>query len=124
MSSNPLSEALGPDFQTVFGALRNEQCRTVLENLDRPMTAAEIATTCDLPRSTVYQKLEQMVDAGLLTKHQRRGDQSLYTVGFDEVVVESGPGKLELSVRSRHRSASEQLSELWSEVRSQSVDSE
>lgn len=124
MPSNPLSEALGPDFQSVFGALRNDQCRTMLENLDRPMTASEIATRCDLPKSTVYQKLEQMVDAGLLVKHERRGEQSVYTVGFDEVVVETGPGKLELSIVARRRSASEQLSELWTEVRSESTDSD
>lgn len=124
MASNPLTEALGPDFQTVFGALRSEQCRTILENLDRPMTAAEIASRCDLPRSTVYQKLEEMVDAGLLVKHETRGEQSIYTVGFDEIVVETGPGKLELSIVSRRRSASEQLAELRAEAKAGSSDGE
>ncbi|WP_411966030.1 helix-turn-helix domain-containing protein [Haloferax sp. YSMS24] len=96
----------------------------MLQTLDRPMTAADIATACDLPRSTVYQKLEEMVDAGLLVKHEKRGKQTMYTVGFDEVVVEAGAGKLELSIVSRRRSASEQLSELWTEVRPDSEDSE
>lgn len=77
MSSNLLSEALEPDFQTVFDVLANEQCRTMLKNLNRPKTAGELTSTCDLPRSTVYRKLEQMVDAGLFGQTRRReiGDE-------------------------------------------------
>ncbi|QOS13456.1 transcriptional regulator [Haloferax sp. Atlit-6N] len=119
MSSNPLSEALGPDFQTVFDVLANEQCRTMLKNLDRPKTASELASTCNLPRSTVYRKLEQMVDAGLLVKHEDGSSETRYTIDFDEVVVRRGRNALELNVVPKRRSASEQLSELWSGVTAQ-----
>jgi DNA-binding IclR family transcriptional regulator len=119
MSSNPLSEALGPDFKTVFDALANEQCRTMLKNLDRPKTPRELASTCDLPRSTVYRKLEQMVDAGLLVKHKDGSSETKYTVGFDEVVVRYRAKTLEIEVVPKRRSASEQLSELWSGVTAQ-----
>ena len=119
MSSNPLSEALGPDFQTVFDVLANEQCRTMLKNLDRPKTASELVSTCALPRSTVYRKLEQMVDAGLLVKHDGGDSKTRYTIGFDEVVVRREPKALELDIVPKRRSASEQLSELWSDVTAQ-----
>lgn len=119
MSSNPLSEALGPDFQTVLGALANEQCQTILKNLDRPMTTSEIASTCGLPQSTVYRKLEQMVDACLLVKHKERSTETRYTLGFDEVIVRCNPKTLELEVVPKRRSASEQLSELQSDVTAQ-----
>lgn len=116
MSENPLSDALEPDVQTVFDALTSEQCREVLRALERPMTASEIADACELPRSTAYQKLEQMVEAGLLRKHQG-ADAARYSIDFEEVVVRLPNGGLELDVTPPSRSASEQLSELWGEVR-------
>ncbi|SEL41776.1 winged helix-turn-helix domain-containing protein [Haloferax larsenii] len=119
MPTNPLSDALEPDFQTVFDALTNEQCRTVLSGLDHPMTASEIAEECDLPRSTVYRKVELMAEAGLLQKQERGREAARYSLGFDEVLVTREPGDLELSISRPSQSASEQLSELWSEVRNE-----
>ena len=118
MSSNPLSDALEPDFDTVFGALTSDQCWDVLRSLDQPMTAAEIASACDLPRSTAYSKLESMVDAGLLRK-QGGKDAARYAIDFEEVVVTRPNGELELTVKPPSRSASDQLSELWGEVRAE-----
>ncbi|WP_311173721.1 helix-turn-helix domain-containing protein [Halobellus ordinarius] len=119
MSENPLSDALEPDPSTVFAALKNGQCQQVLRSLDTPMTATEIAEACDLPRSTVYGKLERMVEAGLLRKHDRE-EAARYTVDFEEVVVRNPNGDLELEITPPSRSAAEQLSELWGEVRAES----
>ncbi|KAB1190613.1 helix-turn-helix domain-containing protein [Haloferax sp. MBLA0076] len=121
MSTNPLSEAFEPDFQSVFDSLTSTQCRTVLRTLDSPMTASEIADVCEMPRSTVYRKLEQMVDAGLLTKRDNGQSAAEYSLGFREVVVTHHAGGLELSVSSQSRSASDQLSELWAEVRTEAT---
>ena len=118
MSSNPLSDALEPDFDAVFGALTSEQCWDVLRSLDQPMTAAEIASACDLPRSTAYAKLESMVEAGLLRK-QAGEDAARYAIDFEEVVVTCPNGDLELDVKPPARSASDQLSDLWGEVRAE-----
>ncbi|WP_049985910.1 winged helix-turn-helix domain-containing protein [Halobellus rufus] len=118
MSSNPLANALEPDFETVFDTLASEQCWTVLRSLDRPLTAAEIAEACDIPRSTAYQKLEAMVEAGLLRK-QQRADAARYVIDFEEVVVRRSDGELELSVVSPSRSAADQLSDMWGEVRAE-----
>jgi len=122
MSTNPLSDALEPDFETVFAALTSPQCRAVLRRLDGPMTASDIAAACDLPRSTVYRKLEQMVEAGLLEKRDRGRDAARYALGFEEVVVTREPGDLSLSVSSPSRSASDQLSTMWSAVSDQADD--
>ncbi len=116
MSTNPLSDAVEPDLQTVFDVLTNKQCRTVLRSLDSPMSAREIAATCRLPRSTVYRKLEQMVDAGLLDKVDSTRDATQYCLGFDEVVVSYESKGLDVSVNTEPRSASDQLSELWTDV--------
>ncbi|WP_144905541.1 winged helix-turn-helix domain-containing protein [Halobellus captivus] len=118
MASNPLSDALEPDFETVFDALTSERCRDVLRALDHGMTAAEIADVCELPRSTAYQKLESMVEAGLLRKQQRE-DAARYAIDFEEVVVSRRNGELELTVTPSSRSAADQLSDLWGEVRAE-----
>lgn len=118
MSSNPLSDALEPDFDAVFGALGSERCWDVLRALDRPMTAAEIAGACDLPRSTAYTKLESMVEAGLLRKRSGE-DAARYVIDFEEIVVTRTNGELELDVEPPARSASDQLSDLWGEVRAE-----
>ncbi|WP_396613354.1 helix-turn-helix domain-containing protein (plasmid) [Haloferax sp. S1W] len=83
------------------------------------MTASEIADECDLPRSTVYRKVELMVDAGLLQKQERGREAARYSLGFDEVLVTHEPGDLSLTISRPSQSASEQLSELWSEVRNE-----
>ncbi|WP_336023392.1 helix-turn-helix domain-containing protein [Halobellus salinisoli] len=118
MTSNPLSNALDPDFDAVFGSLASEQCWDVLRTLDHAKTAAEIADACDIPRSTAYQKLEAMAEAGLLRK-RKRADAARYSIDFEEVVVTRSKGELELTVVPPSRSAADQLSEMWGEVRSE-----
>jgi len=118
MSANPLSDALELDLEAVFGALTSEQCWDVIRALDRAMTADEIAEACDIPRSTAYQKLESMVEAGLLRK-QQRGDAARYSIDFEEIVVVRSNGDLELTVVPPSRSASDQLSEMWGEIRTE-----
>lgn len=118
MSDNPLTEAFEPDVATVFDALTDEQCREILRALDRPMTASQIAQASGLPRSTAYQKLETMVEAGLLRKREL-DDAARYSIDFEEVVVRNTDGGLELGVTPPSRSAADQLSELWDEVRAE-----
>ena len=116
MSTNPLSDAVEPDLQSVFDVLTSKQCRSVLRSLDSPMSASEIATTCHLPRSTVYRKLEQMVEAGLLDKADSSRGATQYCLGFDEVVVSYESDGLDVSVNTEPRSASDQLSELLADA--------
>ncbi|MGQ4556116.1 DUF7342 family protein [Halobellus sp. GM3] len=118
MSTNPLVDAFETDPEAVFGALTREPCRDVIRALDRPMTATAVAEACDVPRSTAYQKLEEMVEAGLLRKHES-GESIRYSLDFEEIVVRNSADGLELSITPPSRSAAEQLSELWGEVRSE-----
>jgi predicted transcriptional regulator len=117
MSDNPLSDALDPDLATLIAALNSEQCRQMLRALDEPMTAREIADVCDLPQSTVYSNVEQMVEEGILRKHESDTAASRYSIGFDEIVIRNSNGGLDLSLTPPSRSASEQLSELWRDAR-------
>ncbi len=114
MASNPLSDAVPPDVETVFDLLKSESTRRIVRALDGPMTAAEVAETCGIP-PTAYRKLRAMAEAGLLRK-QTAGDAARYAVDFEAIVVRTRNGELELEFEIPTRSASEQLSSLWGEV--------
>ena len=118
MASNPLSDAVSPDVATVTALLASDRVRRIVRALDRPMTAPEVANTCGIPQSTAYRKLGAMADAGLVRK--REGDDAArYVVDFETVVVRPLDGGLAVELVSPSRSASEQLAELWGEVRAE-----
>ncbi|MFB6252022.1 MAG: helix-turn-helix domain-containing protein [Halobellus sp.] len=70
MCADPLSDAIEPDCQTVFDALTSEPCRSILQSLEQPLTAAEVADYSDLPDGSAYRALERMVRAGLVRKRE------------------------------------------------------
>ncbi|SFG88209.1 Sugar-specific transcriptional regulator TrmB [Halopelagius inordinatus] len=123
MSSNPLADAFSPNPGSVFGVLNDDDCQRMVERMDRPMTADEIGDACGLPRSTVYRKLERLVEANLAEKQLRPGDAATYRLTFDRVVlsVDDGTDERELSVEVEQgaETAADQLADLWSEVRAE-----
>jgi len=118
MCANPLSDAMDPDLQTVLDALTSEPCRDVLRSLDRPLTAAAVAERCGVSESTAHRALERMVAAGMLRKRERT-DAATYGIDFEEVVVRTADGDLDLEVAGPSRSAAEQLSALWADVQAE-----
>ncbi|RDI70085.1 winged helix-turn-helix domain-containing protein [Halopelagius longus] len=123
MSTNPLADALAPDPGSVFGVLNDDDCQRMVERMDRPMTADEICDECELPRSTVYRKLERLVEANLAEKRLHAGEAATYRLTFDRVVlaVEEEADGLALNVRVEEgaETAADQLADLWSEVRAE-----
>jgi DNA-binding IclR family transcriptional regulator len=118
MAPNPLSDAVSTDVDTVVTLLASDRVRRIVRALDRPMTAAEVADDCDIPQSTAYRKLGAMAEAGLVRKRER-DTAARYVVDFETVVVRSLDGRLEVELVSASRSGSEQLAELWDEVRAE-----
>ncbi|MFA1611820.1 helix-turn-helix domain-containing protein [Halobellus rubicundus] len=119
MSSNPLSDALTPDPESVFAALADPQCRALLRALDRPKTATELADAVEMPRSTAYEKLRRLADAGLVRKRET-ADEVRYAIDFETVVVRTDDDDdLSVSVSRPSKSAAEQLTGMWREVRSE-----
>lgn len=83
--------------------LDDEDCREVLRATgDDPLSAKEIAEACDIPSSTVYRKVDRLVDAGLLHEGIRiRGSgkhASEYTRCVDTVALSIDDGGTELRV--------------------------
>ncbi len=122
MVRDPLADADDPDLDAVLGALYDDDCRTIIEHLEEPRTARELVERCDIPRSTLYRKLEQLTDATLLyegTEIRSDGSHaSRYEVDFDEVVItRDGASELDVEIERPARHADERLADLWSEVK-------
>ena len=67
---------LDTDNGAVLDTLSDADCRSILEATgDRPLTVAELERVCDLPRSTLYRKVEELADAGLLDERVRMREQ-------------------------------------------------
>lgn len=113
-----------PPLQDVLDALDDPDCRAILERLDTPMAAKELSEACDIPQSTTYRKLDLLSDASLVEERMAiRADgrhTTRYVADFDEIRLSLTDEQcLDISI-SRPQSAPEKrLSELWSEVRSE-----
>jgi DNA-binding transcriptional ArsR family regulator len=122
MVRDPLVEDDTPDVGTVVSALHDEDCRVLLEELDEPRTASELLDRCEIPRSTLYRKLDRLAEATLVREGvELRPDGShanQYELDFQEVIVtRTGGANLDVEIERPARQADERLAEMWSEVR-------
>lgn len=111
-----------PQLQDVLDALDDPDCRTIIEHLEEPMTAGELADICNIPLSTMYRKLGLLSDASLLEEQIeiRTNGQNIthYTLAFDEVrIVLDDDRSIGVAIKRRPEMPEERLSRLWSEVR-------
>lgn len=64
----------------LVSALNDTKSRRILsETAQEALSADEISGRCDIPLSTVYRKLEQLVDAGMLVERVRLSSHPDYT---------------------------------------------
>jgi DNA-binding transcriptional ArsR family regulator len=100
----------GPDddhLQERLEALQDAECRAILSaTSDAARSAMEVSTSCDIPKSTTYRKLNLLSDAGLLeeeTRIRRTGKHTtVYRRAVDGLyvsVTDSG----EFSLRCHYR---------------------
>jgi predicted ArsR family transcriptional regulator len=57
--------------QVLVDLLSDRDCRRLLAAADSPMTAMELVGECEIPRATVYRKLNRLEDAGLIESSHR-----------------------------------------------------
>lgn len=122
MVRDPLVADDAPDAETVLGALHDEDCRTILTELAEPRTARELLEQCEIPRSTLYRKLDRLVESTLVREgteiRQDGSHASRYDVDFEEVcITRNADADLEVEIERPAKRADERLAELWSEVR-------
>lgn len=121
MVREPFAEEDEPALEDVLDALCDEDCRTIVRNLEGALTASDVSEACDVPLSTTYRKLDAMVDATLLEESiEIRSDgrhTTRYRLAFDEVVLSLDEARrLDLTVSRPARSADERLASMWSEI--------
>lgn len=122
MVRDPRRSERVPELQAVLDALDDEDCRTIVQALEDPMTAQEIADVTDIPQSTAYRKLDLLSEATIVderTEIRRDGHHTThYLVDFRTVEVSLGDDRtFDLDITRPTRSPDEQLAQLWSEVR-------
>ena len=107
--------------QSVLDALDDRDCREIIRTLEEPMTAREIATRRELPRSTTYRKLDLLTEAGLVveetTLEPGEGHVSQFRLAVEEVTVTFDEDReFDVNVVERERDPEDRLAELWQTV--------
>jgi DNA-binding transcriptional ArsR family regulator len=122
MVRDPLIGDESPDVDTVLGALHDEDCRAILTELTEPRTARELLEQNEIPRSTLYRKLDLLAEATLVregTEIREDGSHAnRYELDFDEVIITRNANvEIEIEIERPAKRADERLAEMWSEVR-------
>ena len=110
-----------PSLQAVLDALDDADCRTILRETAEPMTATELIDACDIPKSTVYRKLELLSDASLVreqdTINPGGGRTTKYERDFDDVMISMNEDDgFSVTVERPPRNADERLADIWSKM--------
>lgn len=120
----PPSDTPDPDADTVLDTLGDEGSRMIIEALSEPQTATELSERCDIPLSTMYRKLDRLVDASLLseqTQIKRNGQHTTrYVRNFERLTIEmSETDTLHASIDRPDvpETADQRLEELWAKIR-------
>lgn len=104
----------------VLKALDDADCRSILRETAEPMTPNELIETCNIPKSTLYRKLELLSDASLLRERDsinpEGGRTTRYERGFDTVLISMDDDDVSVTVERPQRTADERLADIWSEL--------
>ncbi|MXR43091.1 helix-turn-helix domain-containing protein [Halobaculum sp. WSA2] len=119
MGDNPVLSEDTPALQDVLDALDDPECRAILGKTVEPMTANELIEACDIPKSTVYRKLELLSSASLVRERDSinpgGGRVTHYERSFDDVTISMDEtGEFSVSVDRPPQSADERLADIWS----------
>jgi DNA-binding transcriptional ArsR family regulator len=106
----------------VLEALDDPDCRAILRETAEPVTATELAETCDIPKSTLYRKLDLLSGASLLrerdTINPEGGRTARYERDFDDVLISiDETDSFSVTVTRPQRTPDERLADIWSTLR-------
>ncbi|GCF15626.1 hypothetical protein Harman_35610 [Haloarcula mannanilytica] len=108
-----------PGLQDVLDALDDPACRTILRETIEPMTANELLDACDIPKSTLYRKLELLSSASLVREQETinpgGGRVTYYERSFEDVTISmDDSGTFSVNVDRPPQSTDERLADIWS----------
>ena len=110
-----------PSLQDVLNALDDADCRAILSETTKPMTANELIDACDIPKSTLYRKLDRLSTASLVREQDKinpeGGRITLYERDFDDVIISMDEeDNFSVTVDRPPRKADERLADIWSKM--------
>lgn len=119
MGDNSVSSEDPPELQDVLDALDDPACRTILRETIEPMTANELLDACDIPKSTLYRKLELLSSASLVREQETinpgGGRVIYYERSFEDVTISmDDTGTFSVNVDRPPQSTDERLADIWS----------
>lgn len=109
------------DPEEVFTLLGDDYAQTILKAASvEPMSARELSEVCDSARSTVYRRVDDLVEAGMLVEHTRiQPDGShhhVYETRLDELTLRIADGEFEIELEIK-RDATERFTRMWEDIR-------
>ncbi|AUV84320.1 ArsR family transcriptional regulator (plasmid) [Salinigranum rubrum] len=119
MGDNSVSPEDSPELQDVLDALDDPACRAILRETIEPMTANELLDACDIPKSTLYRKLELLSFASLVREQETinpgGGRVTYYERSFEDVTISmDDTGVFTVNVDRTPQSTDERLADIWS----------
>lgn len=114
-----------PPVSVVLQSLEDEKCRVILTALREPRSATELCEDCDMPRSTVYRKLERLSEAALVNEYtevRRDGpNATLYERNFSDISISiDDDDGFSISITRPTEDAEDRMATFWSEMRKES----
>jgi DNA-binding transcriptional ArsR family regulator len=121
MVRNPAVSEDAPSLQAVLDALDDADCRAILRETAEPMTATELIDACEIPKSTLYRKLDLLSEASLVheqdTINPGGGRTTRYQRDFDDVTISMDEDDdFSVTVERPPRKADERLADIWSKM--------
>ena len=121
MGDDPATNEDPSTLQAVLDALDDPECQTILRETAEPMTAKELIERCDIPKSTVYRKLDLLSTASLVRErieiHPEGGRITRYQRDFTDVTISmDDDDQIDVEIRRPKRSADERLANIWSKM--------
>lgn len=111
----------GPDPEAVLELFGDPYVRTIVRAASRePMSVKELSKECDSALSTVYRRVDDLVDEGILVERTQiepdGSHHSVFETRMDELRIAVDDGRLELELVAS-RDAAEQFTRLWEDIR-------
>jgi predicted transcriptional regulator len=117
----------GPDDVAVLELVEDEYARAILlETSRRPMSASELADAVGASPPTIYRRVDDLVDCGLLDEATRfvedGQNHSVYAARVEAVTVSFADGELTVTVTDREgidadETAAERFTRLYEALR-------
>jgi DNA-binding transcriptional ArsR family regulator len=121
MDHDPANLGDTPVLQEILSALDDPECRAILSETTEPMTANELTDACDIPKSTLYRKLNLLSQASLVRELIEVGSEGGRITRYERDVTDitisvADDDEFSVEIDRPARHADERLADMWSKM--------